>query len=80
MPTEPPATLARLRPGTDAVVAGLEVDEAEAVRLMELGFIPDERVSCERGVPLGDLAVYRIEGAAIALRRKTAARIRIRQG
>ncbi len=80
MPAKFPATLARLRPGADAVVAELEVDEAEAVRLMELGFIPDERVSCERRVPLGDLAVYRLEGAAIALRRKTAARIRIRRG
>ena len=62
-----------------AVVETLGFDEADSVRLMELGFIPGTVVSCRRRVPLGDLAVYRIEGGEIALRRETAARIGIRK-
>ncbi len=72
-------TLGDLRPGTAAVVETLGFEEADAVRLMELGFIPGTVVSCRRRVPLGDLAVYRIEGSEIALRGETAARIGIRQ-
>ena len=68
-------TLDRLLPGATAVLRELAFEEADRVRLMELGFIPGSSVSCQRVVPLGDLAIYQVDGAQIALRRETAARI-----
>ena len=68
-------TLTDLAPGTSATVQELRFDEADAVRLMELGFIPGVSVSCQRIVPLGDLAVYQVDGSQVALRRETASRI-----
>ena len=70
-------TLADLRPGTTAVVGELELNQRDAVRLMELGFIPGMPVSCQRRVPMGDLAVYQLDGSQIALRYETASQIRI---
>ena len=67
-----------LVPGTTALIEDLDMDESDSVRLMELGFIPGTAVSCQRRVPLGDLAVYQLEGAQIAVRQDTACRIRIR--
>ena len=71
-------TLSELGPGTTALIDELDMEERDSVRLMELGFIPGTPVSCQRRVPLGDLAVYQLDGAQIAIRRDTAARIRIR--
>lgn len=73
-------TLTDLQPGTSAVVDKLRFNDADTVRLMELGFIPGMTVSCQRRVPLGDLAVYQLDGSQIALRHETASRIRIRFG
>ena len=81
MSPEPAArikTLSDLNPGTTALIGELDMDESDSVRLMELGFIPGTPVSCQRRVPLGDLAVYQLDGAQIAVRRETASRIRIR--
>ncbi len=71
-------SLADLSPGTTAVVGELRFDEVDAVRLMELGFIPGMSVSCQRRVPMGDLSVYQLDGTQIALRSETASRIRVR--
>jgi Fe2+ transport system protein FeoA len=71
-------SLADLKPGTTAVVGELGFDESDAVRLMELGFIPGMSVSCRRRVPMGDLSIYDLDGSQIALRRETASRIRVR--
>ena len=71
-------TLSELAPGTSAIVDELLLSEADALRLMELGFIPGSTVSCQRRVPLGDLSVYQLDGAQITLRRETAARICVR--
>lgn len=71
-------TLADLRTGTTALIERLDVDEADAVRLMELGFIPGLSVSCQRRVPLGDLTVYQLDGTQIAVRKETASSIRVR--
>ena len=75
----PPANgfLADLKPGRTAVVLELDFTEADSVRLMELGFIPGMSVSCLRRVPIGDLAVYQLDGAQIAIRKETASRIGI---
>lgn len=67
--------LDHLSPGATGVIAALDFEEADRVRLMELGFIPGSSVSCQRVVPLGDLAIFQVEGTQVALRRDTAARI-----
>lgn len=78
MPETSSGSLADLRTGTTALIDRLEVDEVDAVRLMELGFIPGLSVSCQRRVPLGDLTVYQLDGVQIAVRKETASNIRVR--
>lgn len=75
MPGTESDSLDRLSPGTTAVIAALDFEEADRVRLMELGFIPGSSVSCQRAVPMGDLAIFQVEGTQVALRKETAARI-----
>lgn len=70
-------TLAGLEPGRSAIVGSLAFGEADRVRVMEMGFIPGVPVSCQRVVPMGDLAVYQVDGAMIAIRRETAEQIGI---
>lgn len=71
-------SLADLPTGTTALIDRLDVDEVDAVRLMELGFIPGLSVSCQRRVPLGDLTVYQLDGVQIAVRKETASSIHVR--
>lgn len=73
-------SLTDLAPGNTAVVAELRFNEADAMRLMELGFIPGVSVSCQRRVPMGDLSVYQLDGGQIAIRRETASRILVQSG
>lgn len=75
MPADESERLHHLRPGVTAVIEALDFEEADRVRLMELGFIPGSSVSCQRVVPLGDLAIFQVEGTQVALRKETAARI-----
>ncbi len=74
----PPATLADLRPGDEGVLEKLELPEADARRLMQLGFVPGMLVSAARSAPGGDPRVFRVDGSEIALRRDTARHIRLR--
>ena len=78
VPETRPGVLADLKTGTSALIDRLDVDEGDAVRLMELGFIPGLSVSCQRRVPLGDLTVYQLDGVQIAVRKETASKIRVR--
>ena len=80
MPSPQPDSLDRLSPGATAVIGALDFEEADRVRLMELGFIPGSSVSCQRVVPLGDLAIFQVEGTQVALRKETAARIALLPG
>ncbi len=75
---EPPRqVLADLKPGMSASIASLDMDEGDAVRLMELGFVPSAQVSCQGSVPLGDLSVYQVDNDQVAIRSGTATRIRV---
>ena len=47
-------------------------------RLMEMGFIPGSPVTMGRSAPGGDPQVFQVDGSEVALRRKTAARLRVR--
>jgi len=77
-PSVAPHTLADLKPGQSGLVERLELDEGDARRLMELGFLPGATVQLSRRTPFGDPSVYRIDDADIGLRRETAAKIHLR--
>jgi Fe2+ transport system protein FeoA len=71
-------TLACLRKGEEGVLEALELPQDEARRLMELGFIPGSAVTVGRSAPGGDPQVFQVDGSEVALRRVTAARLRVR--
>lgn len=73
----PPLSLVDLPIGRVGVVGALEMDQDSAQRLMELGFVPGARVLAVRRAPGGDPLVFRVDGSEIALRRETAARLRL---
>lgn len=72
-------TLLDLRAGEGAILERLEVPDALAVRLMELGFVPGSLVVAARRAPGGDPRVYRVDGAEFALRKETASAVRVRR-
>lgn len=72
-------TLADLKEGEVAVLEALELPEEDALRLMELGFIPGIRVEVGPAAPGGCPRVYRVDGGEVALRRRTARHLRIRR-
>jgi len=71
-------TLVDLRKGEHGILDRLELPEDEARRLMELGFLPGTRITAALSAPGGDPRVFRVDGSEIALRRETAARLRLR--
>ncbi len=71
------ANLADLVPGESGVLTSLDLPEADAQRLMELGFLPGSVIVAARSAPGGDPRVYRVEGTEFALRGDTARRIRV---
>ena len=70
-------TLADLAAGESAVLTRLDLPEADAQRLMELGFLPGSVIVAARSAPGGDPRVYRVEGTEFALRGDTARRMRV---
>ena len=64
--------------GETAVLAALDLPEAVQNHLMHMGFVPEARIVALRRAPAGDPTVYAIDGMEIALRRETAAAIRVR--
>jgi len=45
---------------------------------MELGFLPGARIAAAHSAPGGDPRVYRVDGSEFALRRETAAQLKLR--
>ena len=72
------STLVELAEGEQAVLDRLDVPDDFARRLRELGFLPGHMVTAARCAPGGDPRVFRVDGSEIALRRETAARLRVR--
>ena len=71
-------------------LADLEQDETAAVaevldagplgrRFLDLGLIPGARVACLGRAPLGDPAAYFVAGAVVAIRRRDAALVLLRE-
>jgi ferrous iron transport protein A len=85
-----PETLAQLNKGDEAIVEGLIDGDASVVgevagstvsrRLLELGFVPGERVSVVATAwPGGDPMAVRVGAGVFALRRREARAVRIRR-
>ena len=74
-----PGTLVELRRGEHGILDELDLPEDISRRLMELGFIPGCPVMAAMSAPGGDPRVFRVDGSEIALRRETAARLKLRQ-
>jgi ferrous iron transport protein A len=74
----PTATsLADLRRGEQGILESLDLPEDQALRLMELGFLPGARIEAALSAPGGDPRVYRVDGSEFALRRETAALMKL---
>jgi ferrous iron transport protein A len=71
-------SLSELRRGEYGVLDRLDLPEDQALRLMELGFLPGARVVATHSAPGGDPRVYRVDGSEFALRRETAAHLKLR--
>jgi ferrous iron transport protein A len=70
-----PVSLDDLVPGASGVLARIDLPEADATRLMEIGFLPGTRIVAARSAPGGDPRVFRVDGTEFALRRDTARRL-----
>ena len=70
--------LSDLRQGQSGVVDHLDFADADARRLMELGFLPGATVMMCGRSPFGDPSVFRIDDSEVALRRETALHIVLR--
>jgi ferrous iron transport protein A len=70
--------LVELQEGERGVIESIELSGDAGRRLMELGFLPGSTVTAARSAPGGDPLVFRVDGAEIALRRETAAFLRLR--
>lgn len=71
-------SLMELRRGEHGVLDRLDLPADISQRLMELGFLPGSPVVAAGSAPGGDPRVFRVDGAEIALRRETAARLILR--
>jgi ferrous iron transport protein A len=67
-----PVSLDDLVPGASGILARIDLPEADATRLMEIGFLPGARIVAARSAPGGDPRVFRVDGTEFALRRDTA--------
>lgn len=72
------SVLSEMNVGESGVLVGLDLPELVQNHLMHMGFVPEAHVSVLRRAPAGDPTVYGVDGMEIALRRETAAAIRMR--
>jgi ferrous iron transport protein A len=72
------ASLSELRRGEYGVLDRLDLPEDQALRLMELGFLPGTLIAAANSAPGGDPRVYRVDGSEFALRRETAVHLKLR--
>ena len=76
-PGESETRLADLPAGAEAVVIGVDLDDATGRRLRDLGLLPRTRVRALRRAPLGDPSVYELRGYRLCLRRADALHVRV---
>jgi ferrous iron transport protein A len=72
------SALSELKVGERGILVALDLPESVQNPLMHMGFVPDACVHALRRAPAGDPTVYCVDGMEIALRRETAAAVRVR--
>jgi ferrous iron transport protein A len=72
------SVLSELKVGESGMLVTLDLPESVQNHLMHMGFVPDALVTALRRAPAGDPTVYSVDGMEVALRRETAAAIRMR--
>ncbi len=72
------STLVELRRGEQGILERIDLPPEAGRRLMELGFIPGTVVTAAGCAPGGDPRVFRVDGSEVALRRETAALLKLR--
>ncbi len=70
--------LCNLAPFTKAVIKSFTNDEF-AVKLMEMGFVPDEEILLEITAPLGDPISIMIAGYNLSIRKEDAQHILVQE-
>ncbi|MEO5923948.1 MAG: FeoA family protein [Bryobacteraceae bacterium] len=79
MQTSVNKNLTHLKRGESGVLDRIELPEADARRLMELGFLPGHSITPAHSAPFGgDPRVFRVDGSEIALRSETAQHLILR--
>jgi ferrous iron transport protein A len=74
-----PNNLTELKRGESAILESIDLDDHEARRLMEMGFLPGHSVTAAQAAPGGDPRVFQVDGSEVALRRETARRLLLRK-
>jgi ferrous iron transport protein A len=72
------STLVELRRGEQGVLDRIDLPPEAGHRLMELGFVPGSLITAAGCAPGGDPRVFRVDGSEVALRRETAAFLKLR--
>jgi len=70
-------TLADLKPGQNAIVAGFSEFDTMTFRIMQLGVLVDTHLSVVRRAPFSDPIEIRVMDYSLSLRREEANRIQI---
>lgn len=70
-----PRTLAELAKGESARITAVAGEDAMAVRLLEMGFLPGATVTLMKTGLFGDPMQLRLRGYHVLLRRQEAARV-----
>ncbi|MFU0825281.1 FeoA family protein [Clostridium sp.] len=68
-----------LRPGQDGFIKNIMGDEKLSKRLLALGCIEGTKVTLKNKAPLGDPIIINVRGFDLAIRKKDAANIKIRE-
>lgn len=69
--------LAGLPVGSSGVVADLHIDGVMRRRLLDLGLIPNSKVTTVRKSPIGEPIAFLVRGTMLALRREDAEQISV---
>lgn len=71
-------TLDRLKPGKTAVILTVGGEEKLRCHLLDMGLIPNTKVSVRKTAPLGDPVEISLRGFTMTIRKADAARIEVR--
>lgn len=70
-----PRSLDRLRPGEAGLIVGLIGEEADRLRLMEMGLLEGETIQVLKFAPLGDPIEILLRGYHLSLRKESARQV-----